>query len=95
MNVEVRGIDIAYERNGRGQPLGFLHGHGTGTQDSGTVRGFSRRSWVAIAMRGPPVPGIGLDAQHGMVLSAGWWPRSSPSGSLQDTGGVILTPLGR
>jgi hypothetical protein len=56
MNVEVRGIDIAYERNGLGQPLGLLHGHGTGTQDSGTVRGCSRDrgSLSQCAMSGAP-----------------------------------------
>jgi hypothetical protein len=42
MHVEVRGIDIASERTGRGHPLGFLHGQGTGTQDSGTVRGIAQ-----------------------------------------------------
>jgi hypothetical protein len=38
-NVEVRGIDIAYERAGRDHPFGFLRRHGTGTQESGTVKG--------------------------------------------------------
>lgn len=42
MTVEVRGIDIAYEGTGRGHPLGLLHGHGTGTEDSGTRKGLLR-----------------------------------------------------
>jgi hypothetical protein len=35
MNVEVPGIDIAYERTGRGHPLGLMQGHGTGTEGPG------------------------------------------------------------
>ena len=42
MNVEVRGSTSRPERTGRGHPLGFLHGQGSGTQDSGTVRGIAQ-----------------------------------------------------
>lgn len=69
MNVEVRGIDIAYERNGRGQPLGFLHGHGTGTQDSGTVRGLLKEIVGRDRNEGSAGTGdwAGRPARHGVV----------------------------